>query len=492
MATLDPPATTGLLGAIRARKSVDAIVARNNEVPHHGLKRSMGLAHLTALSIGASLGTGIFVILGEATPKAGPAVIIAFVLAAVTALFSALSYAELAGTIPVSGSSYSYSYATMGELFAWVCGWCLMLEYGVSVAAVAVGWGEYINELLHLTFGVTLPAAVTAPPGSGGLVNLPSMVIVLLAALLLVRGASESARVNTAMVVLKVVVLLFFCAVAFTAFKAGNLAPFMPFGILGVTAAASQVFFAYIGFDAASTAGDEARNPRKDLPRAIMLSLLVVTVVYCAVALAAIGAMPWQDMAHEGAALSTVLSAVTTSTVPAILLSAGAVIAIASVVLAVMYGQTRILYAMSLDGLVPKVFSKVSPRTRVPVANILIVGALVALLAGLVPLGELANATSIGALFAFTLVNISVIILRRTRPDLPRGFRTPLFPLVPVLGIVFCAILLAGLGPATWAAFALWTAVGLAVYFGYSVRRSQLRNPGAPSQGASSPDTVQL
>jgi len=339
------PRPPGLAGALRARKSVDAIVARNDQEPGHGLKRSMGLVHLTALSIGASLGTGIFVILGEATPKAGPAVVLAFVLAAFTALFSALSYAELAGSIPVSGSSYSYTYATMGELFAWICGWCLMLEYGVSVAAVAVGWGEYINELLHGMFGIALPAAISESPGAGGIVNVPAIVIVLVAVALLTRGASESALVNTVMVALKILVLVFFCAVAFTAFRAGNFTPFIPLGAAGVTAAASQVFFAYIGFDAASTAGDEAKNAKRDLPRAIILSLLIVTILYCLVAIAAVGAMPWQDIAGEGAALATILNAATTSTWPAILLSAGAVIAIASVVLAVMYGQTRILYA---------------------------------------------------------------------------------------------------------------------------------------------------
>ncbi|MDJ0395826.1 amino acid permease [Rhodococcus sp. G-MC3] len=464
-----------LLDSLRARKSVEAIVARNEHDSEHGLKRSMGLLHLTALSIGASLGTGIFVILGEATPKAGPAVILAFVLAALTALFSALSYAELAGSIPVSGSSYSYTYATMGEMFAWVCGWCLMLEYGVSVAAVAVGWGEYINELLQGMFGVSLPAAISASPGAGGIVNVPSILIVLLAAAMLVRGASESALVNTAMVALKIVVLLFFCVIAFTAFRAGNLAPFAPLGAAGVTAAASQVFFAYIGFDAASTAGDEAKNPKKDLPRAIMLSLLIVTVIYCLVAVAAIGAMPWQDIAGDGAALATIVESVTSSTWPAVLLSAGAVIAIASVVLAVMYGQTRILYSMSLDGLVPPIFSKVSRKTRVPVSNIVIVGVLVSLLAGFVPLGELADATSIGALFAFALVNIAVILLRRRHPNLERGFKTALFPLFPILGVGFCILLLAGLGSSTWMAFLVWMALGMVVYFGYGIRHSGLR-----------------
>jgi APA family basic amino acid/polyamine antiporter len=443
----------------------------------------MSLLQLTALSIGATLGTGIFVILGEAVPLAGPAIVLSFVLAAVTALFSALSYAELAGSIPVSGSSYSYTYATMGELVAWVCGWCLMLEYGVSVAAVAVGWGAYIDDLAASTVGAVLPEALSAPPGDGGVFNVPAVVVVLLAMVLLLRGTSESARVNTAMVVLKVGVLLFFCVVAFTAFRAGNLAPFVPMGLAGVTAAASQAFFSYIGFDAASTAGDEARDARRDLPRAIMLSLLVVTVVYCLVALAAVGAVPWPQISGSEAALADVLSIATGQTWTAVLLSIGAVIAIASVVLTVLYGQTRILYAMSRDGLVPPVFGRVSARRRIPVANTVIVSVVIALLAGLVPLGELANATSIGTLFAFALVNVGVVLLRRTRPDLPRTFRTPLYPITPVLGVLFCVLLVLGLGSATWLVFLAWMLLGLAVYASYGYRHSALRT-GADVPGA--------
>ncbi|GAA2438632.1 amino acid permease [Mycolicibacterium llatzerense] len=466
----------GILRAMSAQKSVDDIVAANEATDGPHLKRSMGFIHLTALSIGATLGTGIFVILGAAVPKAGPAVLLSFILAAVTALFSALSYAELAGTIPVSGSSYSYAYATMGEFWAWVCGWCLMLEYGVSVAAVAVGWGGYINTLLHQLFAIELPAAITAAPGEGGVINLPAVAIVVLASILLLRGASESAVVNTAMVILKCVVLVFFCAVAFTAFKAGNLTPFMPLGFLGVSAAASQVFFSYIGFDAASTAGNEAKNPKRDLPRAIMASLLIVTVLYLAVALAALGAMSWTKFsADEGATLAVALSGITTSNVPAIILSVGAVIAIASVVLAVQYGQTRILYTMAVDGLVPALFAKVNPRTFVPTWNIVICGVVVSLLAGFISLGELANATSIGCLFAFALVNIAVIILRRTRPDLDRTFRLRLFPVAPILGFLFCCYLMWALPVATWIAFGIWGALGLVIYFGYSIRKSKLR-----------------
>lgn len=479
-AAVPPTSPRAPRGGLRL-KPVEQLLAQQSDERTGGLRRSMGVWQLTALSIGATLGTGIFVILGETVPLAGPAVVVSFVLAGVTALFSALSYAELAGTIPVSGSSYSYVYATMGEVAAWVCGWCLMLEYGVSVSAVAVGWGAYIDELARAVLGSSLPDALAAPPGDGGVVNLPAVVVVLLAMALLLRGTQESARVNTAVVVLKVAVLVFFCAVAFTAFRAGDLAPFAPLGVAGITAAASQVFFSYIGFDAASTAGEEARDPRRDLPRAILLSLLVVTALYCLVALAALGAVPWRQLDGSEAALADVLRSAVGSSWPTVVLSVGAVVAIASVVFTVFYGQTRILFAMSRDGLVPQVFSRVSGRQRVPVANVLITGAVIAVLAAVVPLGELANATSIGTLFAFALVNVGVLLLRRSRPDLPRTFRTPLFPLTPLLGMTLCVLLMVGLHGATWVVFGAWMLLGLALYALYGRRRSALARAAAGS-----------
>ncbi|MFD0690476.1 amino acid permease [Actinomadura fibrosa] len=479
-------------GAVRSlfrTKPVDRIVAEGGRGEGGELKRSMSLLQLTLFSVGATLGTGIFVVLGEAVPKAGPAVVLAFVLAAVTALFSALSYAELAGTIPVSGSSYSYAYATLGELVAWVCGWCLLLEYAVSVSAVAVGWGSYLNEFLDKAFHVTMPAAVSNSPGdSGGVVNLPAVAVVLIATLLLLRGTSESATANTIMVFLKIGVLVFFCAVAFTAFRGGNLTPFAPMGWAGISAAGSKVFFSYIGFDAASTAGEEARNPRRDLPLAIVLSLAIVTAVYVLVGLAAVAAMEWTDFELSGseASLARVLDEASGRSWPSMVLSLGAVVAIASVVLTVMYGQTRILFAMSRDGLVPAVFQRVSPRRSVPVANTVIVAAFISVLAALIPLGRLVDATSIGTLFAFALVSAGVIVLRRTRPDLPRGFRTPFYPLTPLLGIGFCVYLMVGLGSVTWLVFLLWTVAGLAAYFLYGRRHSRLASiaPGGAAGDA--------
>ncbi|MFC7340962.1 amino acid permease [Saccharopolyspora griseoalba] len=452
------------------RKPVADLIADNGQGSGGALRRTMGMWQLTMISIGATLGTGIFVVLGEAVPLAGPAVTLAFIIAGITALLSALSYAELAGMIPVAGSSYSYAYATIGELGAWVCGWCLLLEYGVSVAAVAVGWGQYVNELLQLVLGVALPEALSAPPGDGGLLNLPAAVVVVLAMVALLGGARESARINAIMVGIKTLTLVLFCAIAFSAVKAGNYSPLLPLGMGGVSAAAGKLFFSYIGFDAASTAGSEARNPQRDLPRAIMLSLGLVTVLYCLVALAAVGAMHWTHFDGTEAALSKVLGGTTGS----VLLSAGAIVAVASVVLAVLYGQTRILFAMSRDGLVPELFSRVDPRTGVPRANTLVVSTFIAVLAAVVPLGELADATSIGTLFAFALVNVAVLVLRRRQPDLHRTFRTPLVPLTPVLGVLSCAWLMLSLGSATWLAFALWMAVGLLVYFGYGRGHSTL------------------
>ncbi|MUN37769.1 amino acid permease [Actinomadura litoris] len=467
----------GLVRELLRTKPVDRIVAEGGQGEGGELRRSMSLLQLTLFSVGATLGTGIFVVLGEAVPKAGPAVVLAFVLAAVTALFSALSYAELAGTIPVSGSSYSYAYATLGELVAWVCGWCLLLEYAVSVSAVAVGWGSYLNEFFAKAFDVTMPAAISNSPGEGGgVLNLPAVAVVAIATFLLLRGTSESATANTVMVFLKIAVLLFFCAVAFTAFRGGNLTPFAPMGWAGISAAGSKVFFSYIGFDAASTAGEEARNPRRDLPLAIVLSLAIVTAVYVLVGLAAVGAMHWTrfELSGSEASLARVLDEATGRSWPSMILSLGAVVAIASVVLTVMYGQTRILFAMSRDGLVPHVFQKVSPRRAVPVANTLIVAAFIAVLAAAVPLGRLVDATSIGTLFAFSLVSVGVIVLRRTRPDLPRSFRTPLYPVTPLLGVGFCVYLMVGLGGVTWMVFLLWTLVGLAAYALYGRRHSRL------------------
>ncbi|MGW6394820.1 amino acid permease [Streptomyces sp. NPDC055103] len=465
---------TSALGALTRRKPVERLVMEGGQGEGGSLRRSLTMWQLTMISIGATLGTGIFVVLGDAAPKAGPAVTISFVIAGLTALFSALSYAELAGSVPVSGSSYSYAYATMGELVAWVCGWCLVLEYGVSVAAVAVGWGEYLNELLDGTVGITIPEQVSSPMGEGGFINLPALVVVLLAMVFLMRGAKESARINSIMVAVKIVTLLLFIGIGFLGIKGGNYTPLAPLGITGISAGAATLFFSYIGFDAASTAGEEAKNPKRDLPRAIMLSLLIVTVLYVLVAFVAVGAMPWQDFGSTEAALAKIMTDVSGHTFWGVVLAAGAVVAIASVVFAVLYGQTRILFAMSRDGLVPKVFARVDNKSGAPRVNVVIVSLFCGTLAAFIPLGKLADATSIGTLFAFGLVNVAVVILRWTRPDLPRTFKVALFPITPILGLIACGYMMFSLDTATWIVFGGWMVAGLVVYFLYGMRRSRL------------------
>ncbi|GAU66937.1 putative amino acid transporter [Streptomyces sp. NBRC 110611] len=456
-------------------KSPDLLIAESGaDLEGHGLKRSMGLFQLVCFGVGAIVGTGIFVGLSDTVAAAGPAVVVSFVLAAVTCVFTAFSFAELGGAIPVSGSSYSYAYATLGERAAFLVGWCLLLEYGVSVSAVAVGWGQYLNELLGNLIGWQLPAALANPPGEGGIINIPAVVVILLATLLLVRGVRESARATAAMAVVKLAVLVLFCVIGFSAFRAGNLSPFAPEGVAGITSGASVAFFSYIGFDAITTAGEEVKNPRRDIPVAIMVCIGVVTVLYCLVALAAIGALSADEVAGRPAALSLIVNRVTDSTVGGGVIAFGAVIAIASVVLAVMYGQTRILMSMSRDGLVPRVFERVSPRTSTPVANTWIVAAVFAVPAAVVPLDVVMNLTTIGTLAVMAVVNVSVLVLRRTRPDLPRRFRVPLFPVTPLLGIAFCGYLIYGTGPGTWLQFAGFLAAGAVVYALYGRRRSAL------------------
>ena len=460
-------------GGMFAVKSVDAHL---EHVRREGrLRRAIGLFDLTALGLGAVIGTGIFVILGEAIGDSGPAIVLSFVLAAVTCAFSALSYSELASSIPVSGSAYTYAYATLGELLAWIIGWDLILEYGVSVAAVAVGWGQYLNSLLDTLFGWQLPDALSQPPGEGGIVNIPAAFLVLAVTGVLILGVRESTRANSVMVVLKIVVLLLFIGLAFTAFNADNLTPFMPNGVSGVTTAAAVIFFAYIGFDAVSTSGEEVKRPARDLPLAIIGSLVIATVLYCVVAVAALGAYPWQKLNGVEAPLATVLSDGVGTSWGSGLISVGALIAITSVVLTILYGQTRIMYSMSRDGLVPKAFSRVS-RRQTPAMATAIFGILIAVLAATVPLEIIFELVNIGTLFAFVIVNIGVIVLRRTRPDLERGFRVPGVPVVPIIGALLCFYLMKQLTIQTWLRFIIWLLVGLVIYFLYGRRHSRLQH----------------
>ena len=457
------------------KKPVDAFVTETRPDAEGGeLERSIGLFQLTMFGVGATIGTGIFIVLTEAVPEAGPGVIVSFVLAGITAALTAVCYAELASTIPVSGSSYSYTYATMGEIVAFGVAACLLLEYGVSSAAVSVGWAQYLDELFSSAFGFRMPGVILAAPGEGGLLNLPAIVLVTLCCLLLIRGTRESARANTIMVLIKLAVLALFIVIGFSAFSGGNLQPFAPFGVAGIGVAASSIFFSFIGLDAVSTAGEEVRNPRRTLPLAIVFATIIVTTFYVLVALAAIGAQPYTRFEGQEAGLAVILRNLTGSAWPAVVLSAGAVISIFSVTLVTLYGQTRILFAMGRDGMLPEVFHRVDPSTLAPVRNTIIVAVFVGLLAGFVPLGVLIDLTSMGTLVAFTVVSIGVIILRYTQPDLPRGFRVPGYPVTPVLSAAFALYIMTGLPYSTFALFAVWLGVAAIIYFTYSMRHSRL------------------
>jgi APA family basic amino acid/polyamine antiporter len=447
------------------------------------LQRSIGTFQLTLFGVGATVGTGIFFVLSAAVPEAGPAVIISFLIAGVAAGLSAICYAEMASAVPVSGSTYSYAYTTMGEFVAMGVAACLLLEYGVSISAVAVGWSGYLNNLLDNLFGVQIPHALSAAPWDAepGMINLPAVILIILCALLLLRGASESALVNTIMVLIKLGVLLLFVVIAFTAFNADHFQGFWDTGFAGITAAASTIFFSYIGLDAVSTAGDEVKDPQKTMPRAIMGALIVVTSVYVLVALAALGSQPTEEFASEeqaNAGLSVILENITGGTWASLILSAGAVISIFSVSLVVMYGQTRILFAMGRDGLLPSMFAKVNPRSMTPVTNTIIVAVVVAILAGFVPLDYLLDMVSIGTLVAFIVVSVGVIILRVREPDLPRGFKVPLYPITPILSVMACLWILYGLKWYTWLWFGVWVGVALLFYVFWSRHHSALNDGG--------------
>ncbi|MCW2746942.1 MAG: putative amino acid permease [Nocardioidaceae bacterium] len=439
------------------------------------LQKSIGPVGLTAMGVGAIIGTGIFVVIGEGAQMAGPAVILAFVLAAVTCLFSALSYAELAAAVPVAGSAYTYSYATMGELVAFIIGWDLILEYGVSVAAVAVGWGGNVNAFLDAAFNYEMPKSISTSPEDGGVFNLPAVFIVLAITLLLVRGTRESASVNLIMVGVKIAILIFFIVAAFTAFSSGNFHPFNPHGASGITSAAGVIFFAYIGFDAVATGSEESNNPGRDLPIAIVGSLVIPTILYVLVAIAAVGVAPISVMSGSDAPLSDALEKGTGIAWASAVLSFGAMIAITSVVLVIMYGQTRIFFAMCRDGLMPRSMAKIHPRYGTPARLTITFGVLIAILAALVPLSEIVKLVNIGTLFAFVLVNVGVVILRRTKPDMERPFRTPLVPFFPIIGIALCIYLMKDLPGTTWIRFVVWLVVGLIIYATYGFKNSRLR-----------------
>ncbi|OBG22747.1 amino acid permease [Mycobacterium sp. 852002-51057_SCH5723018] len=465
---------------LRRRPVVGAPVA-------HGaagqLKRSIGVFELTMFGVGSTIGTGIFFVLSQAVPEAGPGVIVSFVIAGIAAGLAALCYAELTSAVPISGSSYSYAYTTLGEAVAVCVAACLLLEYGVATAAVAVGWSGYVNKLLSNLFGFQLPHALSAAPWDSqpGYVNLPAVVLIAMCAVLLIRGASESARVNAAMVLLKLCVLTMFVIIAFTAFDTGHFKDFAPLGVAGIGSAAGTVFFSFIGLDAVSTAGDEVKDPQKTMPRALVAALVIVTGVYVLVALSALGTQPWQDFAgQQEAGLATILDHVTRGSWAGTILCAGAVISIFTVTLITMYGQTRILFAMGRDGLMPSRFAAVNARTMTPVTNTVIVAVVVGTLAALIPLDKLADMVSIGTLTAFIVVSVGVIILRVRQPDLPRAFKVPGYPVTPVLSVLACGYILVSLHWYTWIAFSGWIVLALVFYFVWGRHHSALNTAEEP------------
>jgi len=465
--------------SVFAIRDVRSLVTETHESGHE-LKRAVSATQLTAMGVGAIIGTGIFVVVGEGARIAGPAVILSFVLAAVACVFSALSYAELASSIPVSGSAYTYTYATLGEIVAWIIGWDLILEYGVSVAAVAVGWGANLNVFLETTFGFEIPQAIATSPENGGTFNLPAVLVVLAVTALLVRGVRESAQANMIMVLVKLAALAFFIVVAMSQFSTRNFTPFTPNGNDAVVTGAAIIFFAYIGFDAVSTGSEEARNPARDLPIAIIGSLAICTIFYILTTVGAIGIASPAQLGASEAPLAAALEEGAGITWAASVLSLGAVVAITSVLLVILYGQTRIFFAMCRDGLLPEGLAKINARYGTPARLTWGLGVLIAILAALIPLNQIVQLVNIGTLFAFVLVNIGVLILRRTRPDMARPYRVPFSPVTPLLGIAFAVYLMTDLPLGTWVRFVVWLGIGVAIYALYGYRNSRLRTPHGP------------
>jgi APA family basic amino acid/polyamine antiporter len=457
-----------------ATKSVDAFHA-DLKRSGGGLKRALGAFDLVMLGIGCIIGTGIFVLTGVAAVEhAGPAVSASYALAGAVCILAALCYSEFATMIPISGSAYSYAYATMGELVAWIIGWDLVLEYALAASAVAVGWSGYVVDFLGRA-GMHLPAAITGSPGvvEGAVFNLPAALGLLVITTLLVVGIRESANTNAIIVAIKLFVVFFVIGVGAFYVNPENWHPYMPFGFEGVVAGAATVFFAYIGFDAVTTAAEEARNPERDMTIGIVGSLLGCTVLYLAVAAVLTGMVPLGAIDIS----APVAKAFGSHGLgfAAGLISAGAVAGLTSVLLVLLLGQSRVFFAMSRDGLLPPVFSAVHPRFGTPHLSTILVGTIVAVIAGFVPLGELAELANIGTLFAFVVVSIGVIVLRRTDPDRRRPFKTPLVPFLPIASVLGCFYLMAALPRATWIRFLIWLAVGLVMYFVYGMRNSRVQ-----------------
>jgi APA family basic amino acid/polyamine antiporter len=478
--------TQGLM----ARKSIEEIVG-SGEAETQQMSKTLGLSSITAMGIGAIIGAGIFVLTGTAAAQyAGPGIMLSFVLGGVACTFVGLCYSELAAMLPVCGSSYTYTYATLGEVFAWIIGWDLILEYAMGAATVAVGWSGYIVSLLK-NVGIIVPPAFAAAPGTSiklpdgsmttGIINLPAAVIVGLLTLMLIMGTKESARLNNIMVAVKLVVVVAFIALGAFFVKTANWHPLIPpntgefgkFGWSGILRGSAVVFFAFIGFDAVSTAAQEAKNPQKDMPLGILGALAICTILYIAVAGVLTGLVPYAslDVADPIAKGVDVIGLTWFS----VLIKIGALTGLTTVILVLLYGQSRIFYTMSHDGLLPTLFSKIHPKFQTPYLSQGLIGTLVAIVAALTPIGVLGEMVSIGTLLAFILVCGAVIYLRRSDAHASRPFRVPAVPVVPILGIAFCLLLMSGLPLITWARLVVWLAIGLAIYWFYGRRHSALR-----------------
>jgi APA family basic amino acid/polyamine antiporter len=455
-------------------KNLDEMIATSRKPG--GLAKVLGPFDLILMGIGAIVGTGIFVLTGTGAVTAGPALTLSFIVAAIACGFAALCYAEFASTVPVAGSIYTYSYATLGELAAWMIGWDLLLEYGLATSAVSVGWSGYFQSLLS-GFDIHLPVALSAAPGAlpgvHTLINLPALCIMLVLTAMLSIGVRESARVNNVMVVIKITVVLLFIVVGARHVTPANWHPFMPHGVNGMLSASALVFFAFIGFDAVTSAAEEVKRPERDLPIGIIGSLAGCTVLYVIVSAIMTGIVPYKEFLGIDHPVTLALQRAGENWFAGFV-DLGAILGMTTVILVMAYGQTRIIFAMSRDGLLPKRLSNVHPRFQTPFLATWIVGIVFGLLAAVVPLNVLSELVNIGTLAAFSLVSIAIIILRKTRPDLKRAFRCPGVPVVPGLAVIFCVTLMCYLSWITWVAFGIWLVIGLVIYFGYARKRSLL------------------
>jgi APA family basic amino acid/polyamine antiporter len=459
------------------RKSVSQLV--EDAGAKSGLKRTLGPLGLTALGIGAIIGTGIFVLTGKAAAtSAGPAVVLSFVIAGIVSALAALCYAELASSVPVSGSAYTYAYATMGEFVAWIVGWGLVLEYALGAATVAIGWSGYFSDFLTTTFGIVIPQAwrlsffEAGPDGVHGIFNIPAFVIILLVTVLLIRGTSESDLVNKIIVATKLLIVAFFIIVAGPHVNPANWHPFTPFGVQGVLSGASLVFFAYIGFDAVSTSAEEVKNPGRDLPIGILGSLAVCTILYVLVSGILTGVVSYKLLnVHSPVSFAMIQLGLGWA---GAIIALGAVAGLTTVLLVMLYGQSRVFFSMSRDGLLPKFFAHVHPKFKTPYLSSALVGIVVAVVAGVGSLDVVADLVNIGTLVAFIFVSIGVIVLRRTQPDLARKFRVPLSPVVPILAALGSLFLITQLPGITTGFYLVWLVIGLVIYFVFSRKNSVL------------------